>query len=378
MKTYRNIFLMGAVILAVVACNPKEDLNVTYFMQHTSLSDGLLNEEDSLFQSSGLLELDSVRFSDGSYAVHRLRNAPQNSLTEFFDSEGRTIATISRASECYAQTLVYGYDSEGRLAHLLRYKKEIFEGLEPDSTNYGRTQVGYLGFRQMIADIDYAHPDTAQYEQTNIEYNERGEAVKAYVVYGSDSIVAPEEYKLTVAVEPCVSFWQSDVTGGFYIFHVKMEPETTQQSEYTIRRFADYQPSMESFYRDGYIVKTIWHHDAFTDTHDKDLVFVPEREGALNIYTKNRADGSKRQRAYKNGRLAYVQTVSKQGTVIKKEVYTFLSDKQVRVTTFSVDFKTMTLKKQSASVVDVPSVYKYREDMDVVSDSYRWENYYNK
>lgn len=53
----------------------------------------------------GFIEYDSVRFSDGSYAVHRLQYAPQNSLTEFFDNKGRTIATIARASECMHKLL---------------------------------------------------------------------------------------------------------------------------------------------------------------------------------------------------------------------------------------------------------------------------------
>lgn len=52
----------------------------------------------------------------------------------------------------------------------------------------------------MIADMVYEHPDTAKYQQTNIEYDKDGDAVKAYMVYGSDSIVAPSGYKLTIAV----------------------------------------------------------------------------------------------------------------------------------------------------------------------------------
>lgn len=68
----------------------------------------------------------------------------------------------------------------------------------------------------MIADMVYEHPDTAKYQQTNIEYDKDGDAVKAYMVYGSDSIVAPSGYKLTIAVKPCLSFWQSDLHGGYH------------------------------------------------------------------------------------------------------------------------------------------------------------------
>ena len=108
-------FILGLVLLLVTSCN-KEDISIAYFKQLQSISDNT-NKEDSLMMPCGFIEYDSVRFSDGSYAVHRLQYAPQNSLTEFFDNKGRTIATIARASECYAQTLVYDYDDEGRLAH---------------------------------------------------------------------------------------------------------------------------------------------------------------------------------------------------------------------------------------------------------------------
>ena len=329
-------FILGLVLLLVTSCN-KEDISIAYFKQLQSISDNT-NKEDSLMMPCGFIEYDSVRFSDGSYAVHRLQYAPQNSLTEFFDNKGRTIATIARASECYAQTLVYDYDDEGRLAHLLQYKSEIFEGLDSDSASYERTKEGYLGFRQMIANMDYEHPDTAKYQQTNIEYDKDGDALKAYIVYGNDSIVAPSGYKLTVAVKPCLSFWQSDLHGGFYIFHVKMEPKGKDWLNYKVCRYADFIPSVESDYRNGRIVKTVWHHDSCIEPGDKDLVFIPVRTGELNVYSVTWEDGSKHQRAYKDGLLAYIQEISKYGTVLKKETYSFPSINKVKVIYETIDY----------------------------------------
>ncbi len=371
------IIAVVAAMLFVTSCNNREDITITYFKQQQSMPDNT-NKEDSLIKYCGLIEYDSVRFSDGSYAVHRLQYAPQNSLTEFFDDKGRTIATVARASECYAQTLVYDYDEEGRLKHLLQYKCEIFESLESDSTSYGRTKEGYLGFRQMIANMDYEHPDTAKYEQTNIEYDQEGDAVKAHIVYGKDSIVAPNGYKLTISVKPCLSFWQSDLNGGFYIFHVKREPKRKGLLNYKVCRYADFMPSMESEYRNGHIVKTVWHHDPYIQSDDKDLEFIPIRTGGMNVYSVTWTDGSKHQRAYKNGLLAYKQEISKYGTVLKKETYSFRSDKKAKVTFETIDYKTKTLKTQSTSVIDVPNMEKYHEDMNVDSGDYRWENYYNK
>ena len=376
MRTRYTLFILSLVLLLIASCN-KEDISITYFRQQQSTSDNT-NKEDSLMMPSGFIEYDSVRFSDGSYAVHRLQFGPQNSLTEFFDNKGRTIATVARASECYAQTLVYNYDDEGRLAHLVQYKSEIFEGLDSDSVSYGRDREGYLGFRQMIANMDYKHPDTTKYQQTNIEYDKNGDAIKAYRVYDSNSIVAPNGYKLTVAVKPCLNFWQSDLDGGFYIFHVTLAPKIKDLSNYKVCRFADYMPSMESEYRNGRIVKTVWHHDPCIEPDDKDLVFIPIRTGDLNLYSVTWNDGSKHQRAYRNGLLAYKQEISKYGTVLKKETYSFLSDKKVKVIYETIDYKTRTLKTLSTSVVVVPDMEMYHEDMNVDSGDYRWENYYNK
>lgn len=376
MRTRYTLFILGLTLLLVASCN-KEDISITYFKQLQSTSNNT-NKEDSLMMPSGFIEYDSVRFSDGSYAVHRLQFGPQNSLTEFFDNKGHTIATVARASECYAQTLVYNYDDEGRLAHLIQYKSEIFEGLDSDSASYGRNKEGYLGFRQMIANMDYEHPDTAKYQQTNIEYDKDGDAVKAYIVYGSDSIVAPNGYKLTVTVKPCLSFWQSDLHGGFYIFHVTMKPKRKDLPEYKVCRYADYMPSMESDYQNGRIVKTVWHRDPCIEPDDKDLTFIPVWNGDKNVYSVIWKDGSKHERAYKNGLLAYIQEISKYGTVLKKETYSFPSNNKVKVTFESIDYKTKSLKTQSVFMEDVDNMDMYHEDMNVISGNYRWENYYNK
>lgn len=376
MRTRYTLCILGLALLLVASCD-KEDISITYFKQLQSTSDKT-NKEDSLMMPCGFIEYDSVRFSDGSYAVYRLQYAPQNSLTEFFDNKGRTIATIARASECYAQTLVYDYDDEGRLVHLVRYKDEIFDGLDSDSTSYGRNKEGYLGFRQMIANMDYEHPDTAKYQQTNIEYDKDGDAVKACIVYGSDSIVALSGYKLAIAVKPCLSFWKSDLYGGFYIFHVKMEPKRKNLQNYKVFRYADYLPSMESEYRNGRIVKMVWHHDSCIEPDDKDLVFIPVRTGDLNVYSVTWEDGSKHQRVYKDGLLAYMQEISKYGTVLRKETYFFPSNSKVKVTYETIDYKTKNLKTQSVSLEDVDNMDVYHEDMNVISENYRWENYYNK
>lgn len=259
-----KILASGVVAFLMSSCNHDTgNITISYFKQLN-----MHDDDEELCKNYGCcLEYDSVGFSDGSYAVYRLKDAPQNSLMEFFDNKGRTIATVARASECYAQSLVYDYDDEGRLTHLIRYKSEYFEGLDLAGASYDRTKNEYIGFRQMINDMDYEHPDTAKYEQTNIEYDKDGDAVKCYVVYGSDSIVAPSGYKLSVSVKPCSVFLESDLDGGRYIFHAVMESKDKKLSQYRVCRYADFIPSMESHYQNGCIVQTVWHSTEKGDIH---------------------------------------------------------------------------------------------------------------
>ena len=157
-----------------------------------------------------------------------------------------------------------------------------------------------------------------------------------------------------------------------------MEPKNKNQSAYKVCRFADFMPSVESDYRNGYIVKTIWHRHPSMCPDDADRVFIPVRVGELNVYSSTGDDGSKHQRAYRNGLLAYTQTVSKYGTLLEKETYTFLPNNKAKVAVESIDYPTKTLKTQSVSIIDVPHPEAYQEDMNVDCGDFRWENYYFK
>ena len=70
MRTRYTLCILGLALLLVASCD-KEDISITYFKQMQSTSDKT-NKEDSLMMPCGFIEYDSVRFSDGSYAVYRL------------------------------------------------------------------------------------------------------------------------------------------------------------------------------------------------------------------------------------------------------------------------------------------------------------------
>ncbi len=225
-RRWRLLWLVILVPLAVLCfLQPHgandESLTVDYYNTSTSLDATPLS--DSLLAHGGWIEYDSVRFSDGSHAVYHLKSAPQNSLMEMFDADGKTLATVSRASECFAQTWVYGYDKEGRLTHVARWKTEMFDGLETDSTGFHRDRDGYLGFRKLIASLDYAHPDTARYALTTISYDDKGDAVEVSATDGGH-VKAPRGHKFRVSVEPCPDFWTSDINGGTMELRIAVVP----------------------------------------------------------------------------------------------------------------------------------------------------------
>lgn len=372
---YKLLIILGLLTFCLSSCKYfAEDITISFIEQKTLYGDNYTK----IMMRKGIscIEYDSVRFSDDSYAVYYLQNAPQNSLTEFFDNKGRTMATVAQASECYAQTLVYNYDDKGRLVNLVDYKIDKFEGLDCDSISFRQTGEGYLKFRQMINDLDYEHPDTAMYRQINIEYDEEGNAVKAYQVYGKESIVAPNGYKLNISVEPCTSFWASDINGGFYIFHVKMEPKSRKMPKYQVSRYVDFLPTMKADYQNGRIVKNVWFPNPSIVNNSENMVFIPVQSGDINLYTYSWVDNCKRQMAFRNGFLAYKQEISKYGTILNKVTYSFLPNNKMKIEKEVIDYKTKKLKPESVSVCDVGDKELYSEELYIVNEGSEWENYY--
>lgn len=193
--------------------------------------------DDTIANRKTELEYDSVRFSDGSYAVYHLQSAPQNSLTEFFDSKGRTIATIARASECHDQTLFYKYDVNGKLLHIVSFKAESPDLVKTDSMESRGRKGLYEDFRNLIANFDYSHPDITLYSQADITYEEDGKAIKIAKAMSRSAITAPEGYCIDIEVKQCPGFWESDLNGGHYDIHVTMKPEKGNKGDVNNRHY---------------------------------------------------------------------------------------------------------------------------------------------
>ena len=199
--------------LLSVACNQGNSIEITDSVHYN------LHDNPELIETNGCIEYDSVMFSDASYAVRLLKYAPQNMLTRYMDGEGRLMATISAASETFAQCLVYGYDDKDRLRYLLR-----FDELRGPEFRDETTDSAYLNFRLAIDSVDFSNPDTTRHTLTEIMYGDGGYVNEIKEMPTGKSIIAPDGYKIEVKVEQCTGFWSSDLDGGRYLLKTDIVP----------------------------------------------------------------------------------------------------------------------------------------------------------
>lgn len=363
MKIIKNLYayiLAFISIFLIISCNAtNEKLAITYYKNVNSLNRECETDSDTTHYE--YLDYDSVRFSDGSWATSRLEFAPQNTLTEFFNKQGYTSATISQASECCPQIIIYDYDDKGRLVHLMYPKFQQIDSIY----NSNITKNDYLAFRQMIEELDFEHPDTLRFKLTNIEYDEEGNVKKVSVYNNKSAIEAPQGYKLTISVKPCTSFWESDLRGGFYVFHTKIEPKTEHLNNFKISRFVNFTPTMDSYFQNGNFVKVVWHPNPSETQDNTSITYHPIKKDDFNLYTEQQENGNKLQFAYYKGLLAYQQLISKYGTVLKKKTYSFLSNNEVLVTTECIDYKTKKMRVKSTRIKKVNNMDNFHEGMNL-------------
>lgn len=376
MKTIKNLYAFTLAcfsIFFVLSCNSRhEKLTVTYYKEVNSLDD----QHTTDFETIGYqyIDYDSVRFSDESWATYRLRFSPQNKLTEFVDNQGHTCATIAQASECFPQIIIYDYDDKGRLIRLMYPKPLQLDSIYQPHTGKDT----YLAFRRQIEEMDSEHPDTSRFELTNIEYDEEGDVRKVSTSRGNRTVIeAPQGYKLTVSVRPCTYFWESDLWGGCYVFHTKIEPKAENLKDFKISRFVDFTPTMDAYCQNGNFVKVVWYPNPIYTLDKNSITCLPVKEGDFNLYTEKQEDGTLLEFAYHNGLLAYKQLISRYGTVLEKQTYSFLSDNEVQITTECLDYKTKTMQVKSTCIEKVNRIDDYHEGMNLSPRNERWSNYYD-
>lgn len=372
MKPYLYAFAICVLAGLLAACTGDGRIRIT---EHICYGNG-----DSLVRVQELqcLQYDSVMFSDGSYATYRLQYAPQNSLYEFIDREGRTVATIAQASECFVQVIVYGYDGSGRLSHLLTFYDDD-EGLSRDWFGNSET-FDFEVFRNKVDSVDFATPDTARYEYTAIEYNEAGEAVKASHLNTGRVIEAPDGYVLDVSVDKCIIFWASDLIGGHYIFKVCVRPQDAHARDYTLFRYADFRPTIEWNYKEGVRVRAVVYPNSSYDGCRKTTKTFAT-QGGNSIYTQfseGAADTLKT--IWRNRHLMCKQNISQFGTLLEQYTYQYaLPSSQVKVIHEKLDYGSMKMRKVSESFTTVSKLGREEDEMMLMDDClFYWDNVYSE
>ena len=359
---YGGVLLLFVSFLSMNCSNSKEQLTIVEHIHYdySEENEAVIN---FLHQLGGMCEYDSIIFSDGSWAIYKCKSAPMNSLLEIFDKEGRLLATESQTSECYPQYVVYNYDPKDRLTNLI-------VSVVADFPDIIRAENKILAFRQQITDIDYSNPDTARYEQINIKYNAEGDVTKVYKMWQNEEIVALQGYVLRISMEPCASFWESDLDGGEYIFKVVMHPKNTELTDFYVSYYADFYPTFQQKFEDDVWVKSILYPNPSYVEHVAKEMMEFEEDGDKHIYTWSSENEEKQYRTIWKKQLPYMeQVVSPYQTVLKQIEYNY--DKSL--TDVEVVHKEYNYQKKNLEIRDTESL-GVKEMMNILKSEHSHEN----
>lgn len=313
-RTTRLFFALLGIVVLLFSCKKEQRIEIVKVVHESNYDDleQMIGE--------GIIEYDSVCFSDGSTAVYRLQWAPQNSLTEFRDPKGRVVATWAHASECTMQVMIRRYDDQDRLLRFLTFDCEdigVTDSIYKEW--FGNGDSLYLVFRQKMEHWDDEAWDTTHYSRFDVEYNAEGHAVRVSRNQGASEIVAPEGCQLLVDIQPCQSFWVSDLDGGRFVFLVDQVPAQADASDYVVKRYADMLPTMDLTFKSGKLARILWHAEtSYSDA--RAMTFTHEIIDGKQVYTRQE-EGSPV--AYRNiwqdGKLLYRQLIGAKGEVLKSE-----------------------------------------------------------
>lgn len=363
-----HVFLQFMLVWLMLstACGREDKIGITSIERHNSWG------EAKPLRCVDFIEYDSVTFSDGSYAVRQLKYAPQNWLVRYVDKEGRLVATISSASEAYAQCLIYGYDGKNRLKYLLRFDAGKESCLFDETSDSA-----YLHFRMAIDSIDFRQPDMQRHTLSEITYGDDGFVHVAAEKPSGKTIKAPKGYKLEVSVDPCVSFWSSDLRGGRFFLKVDVVPATAGLDAYSIKRFVDFFPATEEYYRNGQRYKMVCHPRP-DDCNGVKMTVTRRTEGGANIYACQYGDRNDTLiSTWKDGCLKEYILKSKWGTVLNEIRYYYLRDGKVRKEERRYDFKARALKPAAVEIIERSGIKSEDEEMDPLKTE-AWDNVYRE
>lgn len=358
--------LFAVVFVLLSACQGDKPIEITGFAHYDFWND------PDIRKHKGCVDYDSVMFSDGSYAVKRLGYAPLNRLTRYVDKNGRLMATVSGASEAFDQRLVYGYDGNGRLTCLLRFDDK----LDPDFHDESTDSV-YLHFRLAIDSIDFDRPDTTRHTLSRIIYGGDGHVREVHEIPSGKVIQAPDGYKLDVNVVPCVGFWSDDLDGGTCLFKVNVMPVYNNVGTYFIKRFVDFIPITEEYYRNNECDSIVCHP---CPRYPDDVRMTKKRKvgNGVNVYvTMFEGCSDTLISVWKDGLLREEKLKSKYGTVLNVMNYSYPITGKVKCEEIQYDYKMKELKSVSTEILEFSDLPSEKEEMNPLANSL-WREVYEE
>ena len=372
MKNVLQLIIALVITMFVTACNSSQkEITIVNFER----------------EQKGESYTDNVKFSDGSYLVMVQEWGPSNSLAEFFDTEGKRIATWASASECYTQYIVYNYDKSGKLLNMRKLffdnfadahrKKngelswddesvnEKYYAMERELENeyFGKyddeeyqnaDSLSYITFRRKIDQIDYSVVDTMWCQQVNFEYNHDGELLKITTIANADVdqdfqsvIEANDNYKLNYQIIPSASFWESDINGGCLFLQVdKVRVGTEESAEPVAIRYFDGIKAFEKYLNDNTGSEYKVYSEYTDDERGRDVTTIrySTNDADNTIVTVLRSSSPNTEISiWQNGKMVERKVVSAYGTEIEKITYAYLST-GVNVRYNEYDYKTKRLR----------------------------------
>ena len=299
---------------------------------------------------SGLSEYDSTVFSDGSVAVYRCGYSPLNSAMDMKDAYGRLLATYSSASETSGQYLVYDYDESGVIKRIIEFGDESDDLHEIQLWMSRHDDYYYLDvhkLRNRIERLDEIDFSSDFYNVYEFFYDEDGNIESVYE-NGCVSVEADGGCKLVYETVPCPSFWESDINGGHYYINIKQIVGKSGMKNYIERK---YQHMILQHETDYVYSKPVQMRLYNTNGQYIKTVFATIDSG-MNVYTHFYAGLPERKVEYwKEGKKLKEETVSIYGTVLVRKNYSYLSNGDVSVTKYTIDFDNRKMNQKSVYLV---------------------------
>lgn len=293
---------------------------------------------------------DTIALGDGLTLFYETRPSPDNAAFKIEDKSGRKRMMGGFCSECYlAQVIRYEYDANGELAGFSTGSLPVDPA---DSTSLERLAPFVAGQDTFLYDRYNDEPEVIGVtERYFFKQDNKGRLVGITDPLTGDRLMVPPAHFLTYEIKPCTSFWESDVSGGYYYLLFYLSPTAEAKDSLCTATY-------------------LWYHLCTSTTvcgnRTTTLVYDPEGKIASRRIltdlgtrqTYQQTDPTKEQTrriAWENHRIVSEVLRSRWGTVLEEITYRY-DKKKVHRTTFAYNYTAKTLERKQDTVIPLQDV----------------------